>query len=110
VIFTLTPYIPTRIILVLHTAPHDYAFALVDVRGREILPASLSHSQMSRAMDMTLPSGLHSNHFATVKLMWAGLTPARSMGKAKEFPPHLPRSAGSAAHPSLDYPSVNNIG
>jgi putative CocE/NonD family hydrolase len=114
VIFTLTPYISdTYHPRAAYFAPHDYAFALVDVRGRGNSAGEFEPFANEPRDGYDVVEWFAQQPFCDGKVaMWGGSYAGFDQwATAKEFPPHLATIVpAAAAHPSLDYPSVNNIG
>jgi uncharacterized protein len=114
VIFTLTPYISdTYHPRAAYFAPHDYAFALVDVRGRGNSAGEFEPFANEPRDGYDVVEWFAQQPFCDGKVaMWGGSYAGFDQwATAKEFPPHLTTIVpAAAAHPSLDYPSVNNIG
>ena len=113
-IFTLTPYISdTYHARAAYFASHGYAFALVDVRGRgnsggEFEPFAQEPNDGHDVVEWLAQQSFCDGKVANVGRL---LCRVRSMGTAKEFPPHLATIVpAAAAHPPLDYPSYFNIG
>src|SRR6202035_5327975 len=81
--------------------------------GAAIPAASSNRSQMSRAMGATWWSGSRSSRFWVGKGGVGGGSYAGfdQWATAKELPPHLATIVpAAAAHPPLDYPSLDNVG
>ena len=114
VIFTLTPYISdTYHARAAYFASHGYAFALVDVRGRGNSGGEFEPFANEPRDGHDVVEWLAQQPFCNGKVaMWGGSYAGFDQwATAKEFPPHLATIVpAAAAHPSLDYPSVNNIG
>ncbi len=114
VIFTLTPYISdTYHARAAYFASHGYAFALVDVRGRGNSGGEFEPFANDPRDGHDVVEWLAQQPFCNGKVaMWGGSYAGFDQwATAKEFPPHLATIVpAAAAHPSLDYPSVNNIG
>jgi uncharacterized protein len=114
VIFTLTPYISdTYHARAAYFASHGYAFALVDVRGRGNSGGEFEPFANEPRDGHDVVEWLAQQPFCDGKVaMWGGSYAGFDQwATAKEFPPHLATIVpAAAAHPSLDYPSVNNVG
>jgi uncharacterized protein len=114
VIFTLTPYISdTYHARAAYFASHGYAFALVDVRGRGNSGGEFEPFANEPRDGHDVVEWLATQPFCDGKVaMWGGSYAGFDQwATAKEFPPHLATIVpAAAAHPSLDYPSLNNIG
>jgi len=114
VIFTLTPYISdTYHARAAYFASHGYAFALADVRGRGNSGGEFEPFANDPRVGHDVVEWLAQQPFCNGKVaMWGGSYAGFDQwATAKEFPPHLATIVpAAAAHPSLDYPSVNNIG
>lgn len=113
-IFTLTPYISdTYHARAAYFASHGYAFALVDVRGRGNSGGEFEPFANDPRDGHDVVEWLAQQPFCDGKVaMWGGSYAGfNQWATAKEFPAHLATIVpAAAAHPSLDYPSVNNIG
>jgi putative CocE/NonD family hydrolase len=113
-IFTLTPYISdTYHARAAYFASHGYAFALVDVRGRGNSGGEFEPFANEPRDGHDVVEWLAQQPFCNGKVaMWGGSYAGFDQwATAKEFPTHLATIVpAAAAHPSLDYPSVNNIG
>ena len=113
-IFTLTPYISdTYHARAAYFASHGYAFALVDVRGRGNSGGEFEPFANEPRDGHDVVEWLAQQPFCNGKVaMWGGSYAGFDQwATAKEFPPHLATIVpAAAAHPSLDYPSVNNVG
>ncbi len=113
-IFTLTPYISdTYHARAAYFASHGYAFALVDVRGRGNSGGEFEPFANDPRDGHDVVEWLAQQSFCDGKVaMWGGSYAGFDQwATAKELPPHLATIVpAAAAHPSLDYPSVNNIG
>jgi len=114
VVFTLTPYISdTYHARAAYFASHGYAFALVDVRGRGNSAGEFEPFANEPRDGHDVVEWFAQQPFCDGKVaMWGGSYAGFDQwATAKEFPPHLATIVpAAAAHPSLDYPSVNNIG
>jgi uncharacterized protein len=114
VIFTLTPYISdTYHARAAYFASHGYAFALVDVRGRGNSGGEFEPFANEPRDGHDVVEWLAKQSFCDGKVaMWGGSYAGFDQwATAKEFPTHLATIVpAAAAHPSLDYPSLNNIG
>jgi putative CocE/NonD family hydrolase len=114
VIFTLTPYISdTYHARAAYFASHGYAFALVDVRGRgnsggEFEPFAQEPRDGHDVVEWLAQQPICDGKVA----MWGGSYAGFDQwATAKEFPPHLATIVpAAAAHPPLDYPSLDNVG
>jgi len=114
VIFTLTPYISdTYHARAAYFASHGYAFALVDVRGRgnsggEFEPFAQEPGDGHDVVEWFAQQPFCDGKVATWGGSYAGFD---QWATAKEFPPHLATIVpAAAAHPPLDYPSLDNVG
>src|SRR5712692_6630465 len=114
VIFTLTPYISdTYHARAAYFASHGYAFALVDVRGRGNSSGEFEPFANDPRDGHDVVEWLAQQPFCDGKVaMWGGSYAGFDQwATAKELPAHLATIVpAAAAHPSLDYPSVNNVG
>src|SRR5467141_1814231 len=115
VVFTLTPYISdTYHVRGAYFASHGYVFALVDVRGRGNSAGEFEPFAQEPRDGHDVVEWLAQQPFCDggKVAMWGGSYAGFDQwATAKEFPPHLATIVpAAAAHPSLDYPSVNNIG
>jgi putative CocE/NonD family hydrolase len=114
VVFTLTPYISdTYHARAAYFASHGYAFALVDARGRGNSGGEFEPFANEPRDGHDVVEWLAQQPFCDGKVaMWGGSYAGFDQwATAKELPPHLATVVpAAAAHPSLDYPSVNNIG
>ncbi len=114
VIFTLTPYISDSYhARAAFFASHGYAFALVDVRGRGNSGGEFEPFANEPRDGHDVVEWLAQQPFCNGKVaMWGGSYAGFDQwATAKEFPTHLAAIVpAAAAHPSLDYPSLNNIG
>jgi len=114
VIFTLTPYISdTYHARAAYFASHGYAFALADVRGRGNSGGEFEPFANEPRDGHDVVEWLAQQPFCNGKVaMWGGSYAGFDQwATAKEFPTHLATIVpAAAAHPSLDYPSLNNIG
>jgi putative CocE/NonD family hydrolase len=114
VIFTLTPYISDSYHpRAAYFASHGYAFALVDVRGRGNSGGEFEPFAQEPRDGHDVVEWLAQQPFCDGKVaMWGGSYAGFDQwATAKELPPHLATIAPvAAAHPPLDYPSLDNIG
>jgi putative CocE/NonD family hydrolase len=114
VIFTLTPYISdTYHARAAYFASHGYAFALVDVRGRGNSGGEFEPFANEARDGYDVVEWLAQQPFCNGKVaMWGGSYAGFDQwATAKELPPHLSTIVpAAAAHPPLDYPSLNNVG
>ena len=114
VIFTLTPYISdTYHPRAAYFASHGYAFALVDVRGRGNSSGEFEPFAQEPHDGYDVVEWLAQQPFCDGKVtMWGGSYAGFDQwATAKEFPPHLVTIVPvAAAHPPLDYPSIDNVG
>src|SRR5438309_4214411 len=114
IIFTLTPYISdTYHTRAAYFASHGYAFALVDVRGRGNSGGDFEPFAQEPHEGHDVVEWLAQQPFCDGKVtMWGGSYAGFDQwATAKEFPPHLVTIVPvAAAHPPLDYPSIDNIG
>jgi putative CocE/NonD family hydrolase len=114
VIFTLTPYISDSYhARAAYFASHGYAFALVDVRGRGNSGGEFEPFANEPCDGHDVVEWLAKQSFCDGKVaMWGGSYAGFDQwATAKEFRTHLATIVpAAAAHPSLDYPSLNNIG
>ena len=114
VIFTLTPYVSdTYHARAAYFASHGYTFALVDVRGRGNSGGEFEPFANEPRDGHDVVEWLAKRPFCDGKVaMWGGSYAGFDQwATAKEFPPHLATIVpAAAAHPGLDYPSLNNIG
>src|SRR6202171_3323039 len=114
VIFTLTPYISDSYhARAAYFALHGYAFALVDVRGRGNSAGDFEPFAQEPRDGHDVVEWLAQQPFCDGKVtMWGGSYAGFDQwATAKEFPPHLATIVpAAAAHPPLDYPSLNNVG
>jgi putative CocE/NonD family hydrolase len=114
VIFTLTPYISdTYHPRAAYFASHGYAFALVDVRGRGNSSGEFEPFANEPRDGHDVVEWLAKQPFCDGKVaMWGGSYAGFDQwATAKEFPPHLTTIVpAAAAHPGLDYPSIQNVG
>ena len=114
VIFTLTPYIsdsyhPRAV----YFASHGYIFALVDVRGRGNSGGDFEPFVQEPRDGHDVVEWLAQQPFCNGKVaMWGGSYAGFDQwATAKEFPPHLATIVpAAAAHPPLDYPSLDDVG
>src|SRR4029077_4991113 len=114
VVFTLTPYISdTYHDRGAYFASHGYVFALVDVRGRGNSAGEFEPFANEPRDGHDLVEWLAQQPFCDGKVaIWGGSYAGFDQwATAKEFPPHLATIVpAAAAHPGLDYPSLNNVG
>src|SRR5437016_2235553 len=114
VVFTLTPYISdTYHVRGAYFASHGYVFALVDVRGRGNSAGDFEPFANEPSDGHDVVEWLAQQPFCDGKVaMWGGSYAGFDQwATAKEFPPHLATIVpAAAAHPGLDYPSLNNLG
>jgi uncharacterized protein len=114
VIFTLTPYISDNYHpRAAYFASHGYAFALVDVRGRGNSAGEFEPFAQEPRDGHDVVEWLAQQPFCDGKVaMWGGSYAGFDQwATAKELPPHLATIVPvAAAHPPLDYPSLDNIG
>ena len=114
VIFTLTPYISdTYHARAAYFASHGYAFALVDVRGRGNSGGEFEPFAQEPHDGHDIVEWLAQQPFCDGKVaMWGGSYAGFDQwATAKESPPHLATVVPvAAAHPPLDYPSLDNVG
>jgi putative CocE/NonD family hydrolase len=114
VVFTLTPYISdTYHARGAYFASHGYVFALVDVRGRGNSGGDFEPFANEPRDGHDVVEWLAQQPFCDGKVaMWGGSYAGFDQwATAKEFPPHLATVVpAAAAHPGLDYPSLNNVG
>ena len=114
VIFTLTPYISdTYHARAAYFASHGYAFALIDVRGRGNSGGDFEPFAQEPRDGHDVVEWLAQQPFCDGKVaMWGGSYAGFDQwATAKELPTHLTTIVPvAAAHPPLDYPSLDNIG
>ena len=114
VTFTLTPYISdTYHARAGYFASHGYAFALVDVRGRGNSSGEFEPFAQEPHDGHDVVEWLAQQPFCDGKVaMWGGSYAGFDQwATAKELPPHLATIVPvAAAHPPLDYPSLDNVG
>jgi putative CocE/NonD family hydrolase len=114
VIFTLTPYISdTYHARASYFASHGYVFALVDVRGRGNSGGDFEPFAQEPKDGHDVVEWLAQQPFCDGKVaMWGGSYAGFDQwATAKELPPHLATIVpAAAAHPPLDYPSLDNVG
>ncbi len=114
VIFTLTPYISDSYhARAAYFASHGYAFALVDVRGRGNSGGEFEPFAQEPRDGHDVVEWLAQQPFCDGKVaMWGGSYAGFDQwATAKELPPHLATIVpAAAAHPPLDYPSLQNVG
>src|SRR5689334_13103719 len=114
VVFTLTPYISDSYHpRAAYFASHGYIFALVDVRGRGNSAGDFEPFAQEPHDGHDVVEWLAQQPFCDGKVaMWGGSYAGFDQwATAKEMPPHLSTIVpAAAAHPPLDYPSLDNIG
>jgi putative CocE/NonD family hydrolase len=114
VIFTLTPYISDSYhARAAYFASHGYGFALVDVRGRGNSAGEFEPFAQEPRDGHDVVEWLAQQPFCNGKVaMWGGSYAGFDQwATAKEFPLHLTTIVpAAAAHPPLDYPSLDNVG
>jgi uncharacterized protein len=114
VIFTLTPYISDSYHpRAAYFASHGYVFALVDVRGRGNSAGEFEPFAQEPHDGRDVVEWLAQQPFCDGKVaMWGGSYAGFDQwATAKELPPHLATIVpAAAAHPPLDYPSLDNVG
>lgn len=114
VIFTLTPYISDSYhARAAYFASHGYVFALVDVRGRGNSGGEFEPFAQEPKDGHDVVEWLAQQPFCDGKVaMWGGSYAGFDQwATAKELPPHLATIVpAAAAHPPLDYPSLQNVG
>jgi putative CocE/NonD family hydrolase len=114
VVFTLTPYISdTYHPRASYFASHGYVFALVDVRGRGNSGGEFEPFAQEPHDGHDVVEWLAQQPFCDGKVaMWGGSYAGFDQwATAKELPPHLATIVpAAAAHPPLDYPSLQNVG
>lgn len=114
VVFTLTPYISDSYHpRAAYFASHGYIFALVDVRGRGNSAGDFEPFAQEPRDGHDVVEWLGQQPFCDGKVaMWGGSYAGFDQwATAKEFPSHLATIVpAAAAHPPLDYPSLDNIG
>jgi putative CocE/NonD family hydrolase len=114
VIFTLTPYISDSYhARAAYFASHGYTFALVDVRGRGNSGGDFEPFANEPRDGHDVVEWLAQQSFCDGKVaMWGGSYAGFDQwATAKEFPAHLATIVpAAAAHPPLDYPSLDNVG
>lgn len=114
VVFTLTPYISDSYhARAAYFAAHGYVFALVDVRGRGNSAGEFEPFAQEPRDGHDVVEWLAQQPFCDGKVaMWGGSYAGFDQwATAKEFPPHLATIVPvAAAHPPLDYPSLDNVG
>src|SRR2546423_4195124 len=114
VVFTLTPYISDSYhARAAYFASHGYVFALVDVRGRGNSAGEFEPFAQEPRDGHDVVEWLAEQPFCDGKVaMWGGSYAGFDQwATAKEFPPHLATIVpAAAAHPPLDYPSLQNVG
>ena len=114
VIFTLTPYISdTYHARAAYFASHGYAFALIDVRGRGNSGGEFEPFAQEPRDGHDVVEWLAQQSFCDGKVaMWGGSYAGFDQwATAKELPTHLTTIVPvAAAHPPLDYPSLDNVG
>jgi len=114
VVFTLTPYISDSYhARAAYFASHGYVFALVDVRGRGNSAGEFEPFAQEPRDGHDVVEWLAQQPFCDGKVaMWGGSYAGFDQwATAKELPPHLATIVpAAAAHPPLDYPSLDNVG
>jgi uncharacterized protein len=114
VIFTLTPYISDSYHdRAAYFASHGYVFALVDVRGRGNSGGEFEPFAQEPHDGYDVVEWLAQQPFCDGRVaMWGGSYAGFDQwATAKELPPHLATIVpAAAAHPPLDYPSLDNVG
>jgi len=114
VIFTLTPYISDSYhARAAYFASHGYAFALVDVRGRGNSGGEFEPFANEPRDGRDVVEWFAQQPFCDGKVaMWGGSYAGFDQwATAKELPAHLATIVpAAAAHPPLDYPSLDNVG
>jgi len=114
VVFTLTPYISDSYHpRAAYFASHGYVFALVDVRGRGNSAGDFEPFAQEPHDGHDVVEWLAQQSFCDGKVaMWGGSYAGFDQwATAKEFPSHLATIVpAAAAHPPLDYPSLDNVG
>lgn len=114
VVFTLTPYISDSYhARAAYFASHGYVFALVDVRGRGNSAGEFEPFAQEPRDGHDVVEWLAQQPFCDGKVaMWGGSYAGFDQwATAKEFPSHLATIVpAAAAHPPLDYPSLDNVG
>jgi len=114
VVFTLTPYISDSYhARGAYFASHGYVFALVDVRGRGNSAGEFEPFANEPRDGHDVVEWLAQQPFCDGKVaMWGGSYAGFDQwATAKELPPHLATIVpAAAAHPPLDYPSLDNVG
>ena len=114
VTFTLTPYISdTYHARAAYFASHGYGFALVDVRGRGNSSGEFEPFAQEPHDGHDVVEWLAQQPFCDGKVAMRGGSYAGfdQWATAKELPPHLATIVPvAAAHPPLDYPSLDNVG
>src|SRR5256714_2142253 len=114
VVFTFTPYISdTYHARGAYFASHGYVFALVDVRGRGNSGGDFEPFAQEPHDGHDVVEWLAQQPFCDGKVAMGGGSYAGfdQWATAKEFPPHLATIVpAAAAHPPLDYPSLQNVG
>ena len=114
VIFTLTPYISDSYHpRAAYFASHGYVFALVDVRGRGNSGGEFEPFAQEPHDGHDVVEWLAQQPFCDGKVaMWGGSYAGFDQwATAKELPSHLATIVpAAAAHPPLDYPSLDNVG
>jgi len=113
-VFTLTPYISDSYhARGAYFASHGYVFALVDVRGRGNSGGDFEPFGQEPRDGHDVVEWLAQQPFCDGKVaMWGGSYAGFDQwATAKEFPSHLATIVpAAAAHPPLDYPSLQNVG
>src|ERR1700736_5528 len=114
VVFTLTPYISDSYhARAAYFASHGYVFALVDVRGRGNSAGEFEPFAQEPRDGHDVVEWLAQQPFCDGKVaMWGGSYAGFDQwATGKELPSHLATIVpAAAAHPPLDYPSLQNVG
>jgi uncharacterized protein len=114
VVFTLTPYVSDSYHpRAAYFASYGYVFALVDVRGRGNSGGEFEPFAQEPRDGHDVVEWLAQQPFCDGKVaMWGGSYAGFDQwATAKELPPHLATIVpAAAAHPPLDYPSLDNVG
>jgi len=114
VVFTLTPYISDSYHpRAAYFASHGYVYALVDVRGRGNSGGEFEPFAQEPHDGHDVVEWLAQRPFCDGKVaMWGGSYAGFDQwATAKEMPQHLTTIVpAAAAHPPLDYPSLDNVG
>lgn len=113
VIFTLTPYIGDSYhARALYFAQHEYAFALVDVRGRGNSEGSFDPFVQEARDGHDVVEWLARQPWSNGKVaMWGGSYAGYNQwATARERPPHLATIVpAAAARPGVDFPYFRNV-